>query len=229
MTRTERILYRRRRGLWVVAALLFLGGGLAVAFLQINQAQDRADRLAAEADLRGSAVSTLATDVRTLRSQIQARGGTPAAPDPARAIQGLPDRARVPVLIPGPKGDPGEPGPTVTPSPGATGQTGRAGADSTVPGPTGPPGPAGTGAAGKDGTDGANGKDGRDGANGSPPVGWTYTDPQGVTYSCGPVSDFDPDAPRYTCTTQNDTPAPGSRQGLLGVGALTLTSMYRKL
>jgi outer membrane murein-binding lipoprotein Lpp len=187
MTRAQRILYRRRNMLWVAAALLFLGGGLALAFLQIDQAENRADQLAAEADLRGGAVATLATDVRTLRSQIQAKGGTPAAPDPSRAVENLPDRAEVPVPIPGPpgpkgdKGDTGNTGPAATPSPGPSGAPGQAGADSQVPGPPGPkgdPGPAGAdGKDGVDGRDGANGADGRDGQ--TCPDGYSLQPPPG--------------------------------------------------
>lgn len=202
MTRTERLLYRRRYQLWIVAALLFLGGGLALAFLQIGQAEARATELATEADRRGDAVTTLATDVRTLRSQIQAKGGTPAAPDPEQAVDDLPARAQVPVPIPGPpgptgaKGDRGPVGPAATPSPGPSGATGRAGADSTVPGPKGDTGPAGpAGPAGKDG------KDGRDGTNGQ-------TCPDG--YSLQPPPD-DPDAlvcRRSTPTSPGSTPSP---------------------
>ena len=135
MTRTERMLYRRRYLLWIVAALLFLGGAVAVAFLQINRAEDRATQLAAEADRRGGAVSTLATDVRTLRAQITAEGGTPAAPDPAAAVDDLPDRVEVPVPIPGPAGPTG-PGRRARPArrtraegrPGHTGEVGVPGA-----------------------------------------------------------------------------------------------------
>lgn len=175
MTRTEQLLYRRRGVLWIAAALLFLGGAVAIAFLQIDRAQHRADQIAAEADLRGGAVTTLATDVRQLRAQLQAEGQTPAAPDPAQAVPDLPDRAKIPVPIPGPPGpegppgEPGKPAPTITPSPGQSGAAGRdstvpgpPGADSTVPGPQGeqgPPGPAG--ADGEDGTDGADGRDGQ--------------------------------------------------------------------
>lgn len=189
MTRTERLLYRRRYLLWIVAALLFLGGGLALAFLQIGQAEARATELATEADRRGDAVTTLATDVRTLRSQIQARGGTPDAPDPEQAVDDLPARAEVPVPIPGPpgptgaKGDRGPAGPAATPSPGPSGAPGQAGADSTVPGPAGPKGdtgPAGpAGPAGKDGRDGTDGRDGQtcpDGYSLQPPPG----DPDGL-------------------------------------------------
>ncbi|MFF3060905.1 collagen-like protein [Streptomyces sp. NPDC057909] len=187
MTRTERLLYRRRYALWVVAGMLFLGGGLALAFLQIDRAQSRADQLAAEADLRGGAVTTLATDVRTLRSQIQAKGGTPAAPDPAKAVEGLPDRAAVPVPIPGPpgpkgdKGDTGQAAPTITPSPGPSGAAGQAGADSTVPGPAGPKGDTGpAGPPGADGKDGADGRDGTDGRDGQAcPDGYSLQPPPG--------------------------------------------------
>ncbi|MGW8326462.1 collagen-like protein [Streptomyces sp. NPDC055897] len=233
MTHAERFLYRSRHLLWIVAALLFLGGAVTVAFLQINRAEQRADRLADEADLRGTAVSTLAGDVRALRQQVTVKGGTPVAPDPAKAVQNLQDRAEVPVPIPGPpgpKGDPGaagKPGPTIMPSPGPSGAAGRAGADSTVPGPAGVAGP--TGPAGKDGTDGAPGRDGTDGR---PPAGWTYTDPQGVTYSCGPADGFDPAAPRYTCSAvggASTTPSPAARRGLLGVGALAMSAGYRRL
>ncbi|MFF3123390.1 collagen-like protein [Streptomyces sp. NPDC057908] len=188
MTRTKRLFYRRRYLLWITAALLFLGGGLAVAFLQIDQAEARATELAAEADRRGGAVTTLATDVRKLRSQIQAKGETPAAPDPGDAVADLPARAEVPVPIPGPpgpagaKGDHGPAGPAATPVPGpsgATGQpgaTGQLGADSTVPGPAGPAGPPGP--AGKDGANGKDGTNGRDGAAGQTcPTGYSLQPP----------------------------------------------------
>ncbi|WP_406420067.1 collagen-like protein [Streptomyces sp. NBC_00842] len=190
MTRTERLLYRRRGLLWIVAALLFLGGGLALAFLQIGQAEARATELSAEADRRGDAVTTLATDVRTLRSQIQARGGTPAAPDPEQAVDDLPARAEVPVPIPGPpgpagaKGDRGPVGPTgpaTSPVPGPSGATGQAGADSTVPGPAGPKGDTGpTGPAGPAGPAGKDGEDGRNGADGQTcPAGYSLQPPPG--------------------------------------------------
>lgn len=177
MTRTQHLFYRRRILLWITAALLALGGAVAIAFLQIDRADARATELASEADRRGDAVSTLAGDVRTLRAQIAARGETPAAPDPAQAVDDLPARAEVPVPIPGPPGpagargergpagEKGERGAAATPSPGPPGADGRAGADSTVPGPAGPkgdPGPAGpAGAPGKDGADGRAGADGQ--------------------------------------------------------------------
>ncbi|WP_329615669.1 collagen-like protein [Streptomyces brevispora] len=193
MTRTERLFYRRRRGLWVVAALLFLGGGLAIAFLQIDKAEARGDQLAAEADRRGTAVSTLATDVRTLRAQVQAKGGTPAAPDPGDAVEDLPARAEVPVPIPGPpgpRGEQGERGATGaagTPSPGPSGASGQEGAAG-VPGAAGPVGPAGPqgeqgpagppGPAGTDGAAGKDGADGRDGTNGQTcPAGYSLQPP----------------------------------------------------
>jgi outer membrane murein-binding lipoprotein Lpp len=192
MTRTERLFARRRRGLWVVAALLFLGGAIAIAFLQIDKAEGRANQLATEADRRGTAVSTLATDVRTLRAQVQARGGTPAAPDPGDAVEDLPARAEVPVPIPGPPGPRGEQGErgasgaAATPSPGPSGAAGADGAAG-VPGaagPVGPVGPAGPqgeqGPAGAPGPAGKDGADGKDGASGQTcPAGYSLQPPPG--------------------------------------------------
>lgn len=216
MTRAERLLYRRRYLLWIVAGMLFLGGGLALAFLQIDRAQQRGDELAAEADRRGNAVTTLAADVRTLRSQIKAKGGTPAAPDPAKAVEDLPDRAAVPVPIPGPpgpkgdKGDTGSAGPTATPSPGPSGADGQAGADSQVPGPAGPkgdPGPAGPpGANGADGRDGANGADGRDGQ--TCPGGYSLQPPPG-----------DPDGLMCRRDSAPSSPDPAKGPTILGLPA----------
>ncbi|MEV3855037.1 collagen-like protein [Streptomyces sp. NPDC050095] len=163
MTRTQAALAQRWRTLTVAAVLLILAGAVVLVWLRINGADRRAEELAAEADARGHAVSTLAGDVRVLRTQIKESGGTPAAPDPARAVDDLPDRAQVPVPVPGPrgvKGDRGEPGkaaPTPTPVPGASGAKGDQGEPgATVTGPPGPSGPAGA-----DGKDGADGHDGQ--------------------------------------------------------------------
>ena len=152
MTRAERVLARRWKPLALLAFLLALTGAVLLVYVRVQAEASRADQLAAEADLRGNAVTTLASDVRVLRAQIKAKGGTPAAPDPSKAVKNLPDRAEVPVPIPGPpgpkgdKGDPGKAAPTITPSPGAPGPQGpqgEPGADSTVPGPVGPQGERG--------------------------------------------------------------------------------------
>lgn len=215
MTRAEQLLYRRRGLLWIVAAILFLGGAIAVAFLQINEAQHRGDQLAAEADLRGGAVTTLATDVRTLRSQLQAKGETPQAPDPSNAVRDLPDRAEVPVPIPGPPGPAGpqgKPGPTAAP-----GRSGAAGKDGeTVTGPAGPQGEAGPqgpageqGPPGPAGADGAAGKDGRDGTDGRDSAAC----PDG--YSLQPPAD-DPDA--LVCRRDGAPSTPDSPAGPVALG-----------
>lgn len=189
MTRGQRAFARRRHLLWIAAALLALTGAVILIWQQQRDEATARAHLTAEADLRGEAVSTLAGDVRVLRAQIQARGDTPAAPDPSRAVEDLPDRAEVPVPIPGPpgppgqKGDPGKPAPT--PADGQAGEDGSNGADgvdSTVPGPAGPQGPEGptgpagaTGPQGEPGADGTDGTDGRDGQ--SCPTGYSWQAP----------------------------------------------------
>ncbi len=194
MTRAEGALVRARHLLWIVTALLVLGGGLAIAFIMIGRESNRADSLAQEAELRGTAVSTLAGDVRALRQQVKQAGKTPVAPDPTAAVDDLPARAQVPVPVPGPEGKQGTRGPAgkrgASGAPGQRGETGTSGAGSTVPGPSGqagPPGPAGpAGAPGQDatGAPGKDGTDGRDGADGQTcPSGYTLTTPS-----------YDPDA-----------------------------------
>jgi hypothetical protein len=141
VTRAQQALAGRWRWIAVFCWLLALSGLAVVGYSWYTQLADEADR-------RGTAVSTLAGDVRVLRAQVQAAGETPKAPDPSKAVEDLDDRTRVPVPIPvpgekGDKGDPGTPGkpaPTITPSPGASGAPGQDGVDSTVPGPSGPPG-----------------------------------------------------------------------------------------
>ncbi|WP_228995173.1 collagen-like protein [Streptomyces sp. DH8] len=161
--RPDGLLARRWRSLAVTAVLAVLSGAIVLVWLRIDAEARRTASVAAEADRRGDAVSTLAGDVRTLRAQIKAEGGTPAAPDPAAAIEDLPDRVEVPVPIPGPSGPRGPKGEAGTPgTDGTDGEDGRAG----TPGADGEPGPAATGVPGKDGAPGADGPPGRDGAPG---------------------------------------------------------------
>ncbi|MGA5486712.1 collagen-like protein [Streptomyces pseudogriseolus] len=216
MTRPERALARRWRPLALMCWLVVLSGAVVLIWARIEAETQRADTLAVEADRRGDAVSTLAGDVRILRAQVQAAGATPKVPDPSQAVDDLDERTRVPVPVPGPRGPqgaPGDPGPTITPSPGPRGQPGRDGADSTVPGPAGSPGAPGAdstvpGPSGPPGPPGRDGRDGISGTDGRPPAGWTFTY-GGVTYTCTPVDEFDPAAPRYRCTAP-EAPAPGS-------------------
>lgn len=224
MTRAERVLARRWKPIGLLAFLLFLTGAVMLVYVRVQAESARADELAAEANLRGQAVTTLASDVRVLRAQIKARGGTPAAPDPTKAVKNLPDRAAVPVPIPGPPGPPGpsgKPAPTITPSPGASGATGATGpqgpqglpgADSTVPGPQGP--------------------QGERGAAGPPPSGYTIYDPDGTVYECTQDGDG---STHYTCrtaSTPSPSPSPAGQpqsRGLLGLAVLTMTASYRRL
>lgn len=233
MTRTKVVLARRWKPIAFLAFLLALTGAVLLVYVRVQSEAHRADQLAAEADLRGTAVSTLAGDVRALRAQVTAKGGTPVAPDPTKAIPDLPDRAAVPVPIPGPpgpkgdKGDPGSPAPTITPSPGASGAAGAAGSNGSI-GATGPQGPQGAqGDPGVAGPQGEQGPQGDRGATGPAPSGWAYTDGAGTTYECTPDSDG---STHYTCrqTSSGSTPSPQGR-GLLGSAALALASRYRKL
>jgi hypothetical protein len=225
------VLAQRWRSLAAAAVLLVLSGAIVLVWLRIDAEARRADALADEANRRGDAVATLAGDVRVLREQVKSEGKTPAAPDPASAVEDLPDRAEVPVPIPGPagprgpKGEPGEDGSPASPGPsgpagedgdpgapgedgepGAPGEPGQPGATVTgPPGPQGPPGPAGP--AGKDGADGKDGVDGRDG----------QTCPDG--YSLQPPPD-DPDA--LVCRRDSvppPDPEPSPSAGLLALPA----------
>ena len=208
MTRTQGVLYRARHGLWTVAVLLFAGGAAAVAWLMVDRAE-LADRLEQEANLRGAAVSTLAGDVRALRAQVQAQGETPVAPDPTSAVEDLPDRAEVPVPIPGPRGPSGARG--LQGAPGASGAPGKDGTDSTVPGPTGPAGPPGAdstvpgpqGPQGEKGDRGVQGPQGEQGPAGpSCPDGYSLQAP-----------DWDPDA--LVCR-RDGAPGPSDGPGKSG-------------
>lgn len=201
----------RARVLWVVAAVLFVGGAIAVAGLVYER--DRLyGQLENEADLRGAAVSTLAGDVRALRAQVEAEGATPVAPDPSRAVEDLPDRAAVPVPIPGPRGADGEQG--VPGEPGASGSPGRDGVDG-ADGAAGEPGSAGaTGPAGPAGPPGAQGEPGPAGPQGAPGEDG-QTCPDGYRLE---APSWDPDA--LVCRRDGAPPPeePGGGQGPQAVG-----------
>ena len=198
MTRTQSALYRLRYPLWALGIALFAGGLATVVWLFLDRDQLN-DRLTEEANLRGTAVSTLAGDVRALRAQVVAEGATPVAPDPTKAVENLPDRAQVPVPIPGPSGPAGSPGPSG--APGKDGTDGSPGVDGSpgAVGPTGPAGPQGeqgpAGPAGPQGEQGPKGDTGEQGPAGPQcPDGYSLQAP-----------DYDPDA--LVCR-RDSTPAP---------------------
>jgi hypothetical protein len=216
MTRTELVLYHNRRLLLLTAILLTLGGGVALSLILIHReadarrdvelrAEQKAEQIAEEADLRGKAVSTLAGDVRALRAQVQAQGETPVAPDPTKAVEDLPERAEVPVPIPGPPGPAGPPG---KPAPTITGPSGPPGADSTVAGPPGPQGEPGADST-VPGPQGPAGPQGERGEAGPPPSGYTIYDPDGTVYECTADADG---ATHYTCRSTS-SPEPSDEPG----------------
>jgi hypothetical protein len=204
MTRTERTIVLHWRGIATACAIVALFGISWALWHRIDTSDRNYAAAAAEANKRGDAVSTLAGDVRALRAQVKARGGTPVAPDPSKAVPSLSARAEVPVPIPGPQGPAGSPGPSGSPgSSGAAGAAGSAGSPGAV-GPTGPAGPVGpTGAqgaqgpAGPAGQDGTNGRDGQNGQDGQ-------TCPDGYSLQ---APSYDPDA--LVCR-RDGAPDPGS-------------------
>lgn len=224
MTRTHGTIVSHWRGIATVCAILCLFGIAWATWHRVDSADRNYRAAVAEANRRGDAVSTLAGDVRALRAQVTAKGDTPVAPDPTKAVPSLSARTEVPVPIPGPQGPqgvPGSPGPS-----GAPGKTGASGAPGVgLPGPTGAPG-----VQGPPGSAGPAGRDGKDGTDGQPPAGWSYTwaDSAGVTHhaTCTRTANSPDDAPEYSCTdTSTDTPPPGSGNGnqpspskLLGLG-----------
>jgi hypothetical protein len=204
--------------LWITAALLFLGGLVLLALLLIGREVDARQQLAHEAGLRGEAVSVLAGDVRALRQQVEAGGGTPVAPDPSRAVEGLPDRVEVPVPIPGPRGPagvPGKAGPSgprgPSGSPGRDGEDGSEGTDGVVGEPgavgaTGPVGPAGpAGPQGEPGPAGPRGEQGPRGERG--PAGPSC--PDGFSWQ---TPSYDPDARVCRRDGAPDSEEPGGSQ-----------------
>lgn len=230
--RAETALYRARYLLWGMAAVLFVGGAVTVGWLLVDR--DRlAGELEAEANRRGEAVSTLAGDVRALRAQVEAEGGTPVAPDPTAAVDDLPARAEVPVPAPGPPGAPGRPGKDGTPGepgtdgeagvdgePGAAGRDGEAGAPG-EPGPQGEPGPAGPqGPAGPAGPQGEQGPQGERGTRGEQgPAGPSC--PAG--YSLQPPAD-DPDT--LVCR-RDGAPQPGPEPSAVATPPAILSERRR--
>jgi hypothetical protein len=159
VTRAERARAGHWRWIAVTCWLLALSGAAVVGWSWYSQLADEADR-------RGVAVGTLASDVRILREQVKAAGETPKAPDPSQAVDGLADRTRVPVPIPGPRGPQGESGAPGEPGPsGSPGQTGSDGDDG-VPGTDGASGPSGP--EGAQGPAGPAGPQGEQGVQGEP-------------------------------------------------------------
>lgn len=201
-----------RRWRWIVVAcwLVAVTGAVVLVWARI-------DAEARRAEVRGEAVSQLADDVRLLRAQLKAAGETPAAPDPAKVVRGLPDAAAVP--MPGPRGDRGLPGPVGPP--GLPGKAGKAGKDGVggkpgepgvdgvdgVDGAAGPPGPQGEpGPAGPPGSDGRDGEPGPAGPPGPPPSSWTF-EYHGTTYTCRPDAEG---STHYTCQADEPEPEPSS-------------------
>jgi hypothetical protein len=197
--------------------------------------------LSQKANDNGRAVTLLSEKLDTSRKQLIDHGITPSAPSSKTVIEQVPGAQGAPGAAgaPGKNGEPGTSGPSGPPGPtGSTGKAGQEGSPGAAgsPGPTGAPGANGIdGAPGKDGAPGApgaDGKDGKDGApgpagpagpagqDGAPPAGWTWTDPQGVSYECTQDSGT-AQAPHYACKVADPAPpatTPPATAGFLAEG-----------
>jgi hypothetical protein len=226
VTRAERALAGRWRWIAVFCWLLALSGAAVIVWSRIDAETTARYEAVSEANRRGEAVATLATDVRKLRAQVKGEGRTPVAPDPSEAVDDLPERVEVPVPIPGQKGDPGRPGQDGTP--GADGEPGTDG----PPGDDGAPGtPGEDGAPGQPGSDGAQGPAGPEGPQGAqgPPGEQGPQGEQGPRGEQGPpgpdcpdgyslqAPSWDPDA--LVCRRDGaPQPSPSDEGGLLSLG-----------
>lgn len=111
-----------------------------------------------------------------------------------------------PVGPPGPQGETGAQGPVGEQGPQGPGPTDEqlaaAVADFCADGRcVGEPGPQGE--PGDDST-----VPGPQGEGGEPPVSWTFEDRTGRTYTCVREDGFDPDSPRYVCTSEDKPKGP---------------------
>lgn len=229
----ERHQMKLLKGSLVTLFVLMVLGGVYISYEMLTLSQRASDN--------AKAVTLLSKNLDTSRKQLTDHGITPSAPSSKTVIEQVPGAQGAPGAAgaPGKNGEPGSVGPSGPPGPsGSTGKAGQEGAPGAAgsPGPTGAPGVNGSdGAAGKDGApgpagpagpagqDGKNGTDGKDGTNGkdgAPPASWTWTDPQGNTYTCLPDSGTDPAAPHYTCKADPAPPvtSPPATAGFLASG-----------
>jgi hypothetical protein len=230
------------KGSLVTLFVLMVLGGVYISYEMLTLSQQAHDN--------ARAVTLLSKNLDTSRKQLTDHGIIPSAPSSKTVIEQVPGAQGAPGAAgaPGKNGEPGVSGPSG--SPGPTGKAGQGGAPGAAgsPGPTGAPGVNGSdgapgkdgapGPAGQDGKDGApgaqgpagpvgpagvagqDGKDGKDGRDGAPPASWTWTDPQGVSYTCTEDSGTDPAAPHYTCKADPAPPvtSPPASAGFLASG-----------
>lgn len=214
-----------RRTLGVVAAVV-AGSVLVAAVIvtgirlyqrsQVNR--DIATAALDAADGNAQAADVLATDVRTLRTQLEEAGETPRAPDPGArdlevtVVEGPAGRDG----LRGPRGRSGPPG--VDGQEGGPGPAGTSGDDGPpgpagLAGPVGSPGPSGaSGEVGDPGPTGARGEPGATGARGEPgpagPAG--ERGPVGVQGEAGPRGEPGPTGERGPQGEPGPTCPPGT-------------------
>lgn len=197
----------------VAGWLAFDNHRLAVANAQYGaeQAQEKQNLAQAATDALCKSTDQTAAASETCRNLEKAATEPTQGPQGVQGIQGIPGPQGIqgPQGEAGPKGEKGDTGTAgVT---GASGTNGADGTDSTVPGPPGPQGEQGPqgpmGPAGPAGADGTNGLNGTDGKEGPAPSSITFTDQDGITYTCTPNP---PGSTTYACAA---SPAPKKTGG----------------
>jgi hypothetical protein len=211
-------------GVAVIALIAFL---IMVLFKASGQIRD----LDASSRTQAAQIQGLAGAVDTARAQIKSLGATPVVPAPSQILE------TVSVTGPaGPQGSPGQGASDAQvsqavslylaahPVPGVSDQQIAAAVDAyfaATPPPSGSQGPGPSDQQIADavasymaenpapsGGAGTQGEGRSQGQKGSPPAGWTLTDPSGVTYTCAP--DDQTPAPHYTCTPVTASASPSA-------------------
>jgi Collagen triple helix repeat (20 copies) len=222
---------KRDTRLFIFGAVAFIAvlTAAVLATLLWANSQNNVNRLAQSNDAQRSqfeyCMTAPKTDPRCQQAVAPPADKVVQGPQGIQGVQGLQGEQGPP----GPQGPPGIQGKQGLPgnSPrcllepsrcvGAAGTNGKDGVDGAdgKDGTNGLDGKDGlNGKDGADGKDGTNGVDGKDGANGKdgepgpPPTSWTWTDTQGVTYTCT----RDGDTLNYTCAPTTPV-TPGIKAG----------------
>lgn len=226
----------RTHGWRIAMGTVLFAGVVAVLFMlfQLGSASTQLESLRRQSDAQNAQIAALSGGLATTEQQLKAHGIAPSAAPPSQIIRGAagpqgpgPSDVQVQVAVatylaahpPAVNASAAQVEDAVsaylllhppTPGPGPTQAQIAAAVSSYLasnPPPSGPAGPTGSaGATGPQGPVGPQGAQGPVGATGPPPAGWTWTDPNGVTYNCS--EDAQTPSPHYTCAAASPSPTP---------------------